>query len=176
MSSERLPLTVTPIERVVAVDELQHGRGEPLPLEVGLVAGQQQERLADLVGREIELQGRGPVVAEVVVVEVDEGTACAEVEQLVAVERDDLAVVERVEQVFAQLRDRRAGIRESHQPGDKVQALGHVEDVVGEVEEASRILHGSILIARLSQHPVPHDGGVMLTANTRGAVVGTMRQ
>ena len=75
MRSARLPLTVTPIGRVCGtgigieliqvvdddlelVDERQHGGAEPLPLEVGLVAREQQERLPDLVAREVEAESR----------------------------------------------------------------------------------------------------------------------
>ena len=54
------------------VDEPEHRRAEPLPLEVGLVAGEQQERLAELVAREVEAEPRRAVVGEVIVLEQDD--------------------------------------------------------------------------------------------------------
>ena len=64
----------------------EHGRGEPLPLEVGLVAGEHEELLADLVVREVEAEPRRTVVGQVVLLEEHDRAAGAVVEQRVGVE------------------------------------------------------------------------------------------
>ena len=129
MRSARLPLTVMPIGRVCGtgmgmelihvvddtwsvVDEPEHGRAEPLPLEVGLVAGEHQELLADLVAREVEAEARRPVVGEVIALEEDDRPPGAVVEQLVGVEGRDDRGVERG----------RAGTRSSARPREPASA------------------------------------------------------
>jgi hypothetical protein len=135
------------------VDELEHRRGEAFPLEVGLVAGEEQERLTDLVVREVQVECRRLVVAQVVVVEVDERTAGTVVEQGIVVEGCHDAGVERVDEVLAQLGDGAAGVGEPREAGDHVQAEGNVGDVGGKVVETSRIAHVSTLIARPPARP-----------------------
>ena len=113
----------------VFLNHRQHSRGESLPLEVGLIAGEQQEGLADFVLREVQLQFRGLVVAQVVLIEVHRGAACPVVQQFVVVEGQHGAVLKSLEKVLADLADRVARIRESGQASYQVEAVGHLNDI-----------------------------------------------
>jgi hypothetical protein len=155
-----------------AVDELQHCRGEAVPLEVGLVAGQQQERLLELVLHEVHGKLRGAVLADVVLVEIDGGAAGAVVEQFVVVEGDNHLVLQRVEEVLAQLGDGGTRIRKPGQGGKQGQAAGHLRDVHRELVQAGRITHDPTLIPRHRRNRAMEGAGVKPRANTLGTLAG----
>ena len=104
-----------------------------------------------------------------ILVEVHGGATGAVVEQRVGVELHDLAHLERLEQVLAELRDGGAGVGESGQPGDEVQAARHLGDVDREIVEAIRVAHTPILEPPPVRAPDRTARAVMLTANTQYA-------
>ena len=68
---------------------MQHRIRKSFPLEVGLETGEEQERLADLVGRQVERETSGTVVAQVVLVEIYRRTAGTVIEKNIGVEGRD---------------------------------------------------------------------------------------
>ncbi len=109
---------------LVFLRERQHGTCEGVPGEIGLVAGQQEEPLPDRVVSERELQARRGEGGEVVLVELDDGSACAVVEEHVVVEDGERLWVGRVEQVVDETGDGGACIREAGEQDDQRKPLG----------------------------------------------------
>ena len=127
-----------------AIDQAEHRLREGLPPEVGLEAGQQQERLAELVVGQVQLEGRRLVVGQVVLVEVDDRTARTVVEQDVRVEGGDHLAVERPEQVGAELTHSGTRIGEAGQARDKGEPLRHFECRI-QLEQLAGVTHRSTL-------------------------------
>ncbi len=140
--SVRVPLTVVPIGRVCGtgmgiactqvtrrdvedLDELQDRGGERVPREVGLVSGQQHERVSEGVVREGQLEPRRPIVGEVILLERDDRPASTVVQEHVIREHRERCGVELIAQVVDELAHRTARIGEAGQRDDQRQSARH---------------------------------------------------
>lgn len=123
------------------VDQFEHGRREAFPLEVGFVAGEKEELLADLILRKMKREQGRVVILEVVLVEVDRRAPSPVVEKGVVVEGRDHAGLERADEVLGELADGASGVHEAGQSRDEREPHRNVRDVRIEFVKAGRIFH-----------------------------------
>ena len=106
---------------VQLLDDPDDGAGEPLPLQVRLEPGQEEERASQPVDQPVEGQARRLVVLQVVFDEADVRAPGPVVDQLVGVEHGDHLRVEGVQQFGGDLLDHVAGVGESGESHHQVE-------------------------------------------------------
>ena len=154
-SSRGLPCAVIPIGRVCGASQgtpwrpivsrtfscsitLQRRGDEALPLQVGLRAGEQQERRPVGVAKQVHREARRLVALPVVGVEDHQRTPGAVVEQLVDVEAHHQLRLERGQEVLAREPDGVPGVDE---PVERLDQHRHVEIERSKLDEFRWVAH-----------------------------------